>query len=312
MAEPFLRWAGGKRWLAEKLAPLIRSRLSDTGTFYEPFLGSGAMYFAVQPPSAVLSDINAELIATFRQVRSAWGPLRARLAVLPSTRREYLRVREWDPDSPADRAVRFLFLNRNCWGGLWRENKKGVFNVPYGGGDRTHRKLVETSLLSDAHRALGQGAVELAVGDFANFLGRANNGDVVYCDPTYRKRTRQHFDRYGPTLFGWEDQERLATAASAAARRGALVIVSNASCFGVGKLYPSALVLQVSRRKGLGPADGAATRAEYVFILDPLRRWSDWEVAGRVVAKGTVPGRRAIRVARASPGASTSQDIRRS
>ena len=97
-----------------------------------------------------------------------------------------------------------------------------------------------------------------------------------------------------------------------AARRGALVIVSNASCFGVGKLYPSALVLQVSRRKGLGPADGAATRAEYVFILDPLRRWSDWEVAGRVVAIGTVPGRRAIRVARASPGTSTSQDIRRS
>jgi site-specific DNA-adenine methylase len=112
----------------------------------------------------------------------------------------------------------------------------------------------------------------LVVANFAQSLGRAGRGDVVYCDPTYRKRTRQHFDRYGATLFGWGDQQRLALAATAAVRRGALVIVSNASCFGVSQLYSEALILEVHRRKGLGPGDAVTTRAEYLFVLDPLER----------------------------------------
>jgi hypothetical protein len=95
---------------------------------------------------------------------------------------------------------------------------------------------------------------------------------VVYCDPTYREVTRSKFDRYGKLVFSWEDQQRLATLAAAAAGRGALVVVSNTGCADVRGLYSRARHVQVQRRKGLGPSRCAGLRHEYLYILGPARR----------------------------------------
>ena len=277
---PFLRWAGGKRWLARVLAPLLSSRLSKGGTYFEPFLGSGAIFFALQPERAVLSDLNEELIITFIEVAQRPQAIVERLSKMPTTREEYECILLWKPKLFLDRAVRFIYLNRNGYGGLYRENKRGIFNVPYGGGERNHKLLISDGTLLRAASALLQPHIELIVSDFGRILTRAGSGDVVYCDPTYRAVTHRQFDRYGRVIFGWEDQERLARLATEACERGATVVLSNTLCNGVRELYRKASVVEVSRRKGLGPEGNGARQVEYVFVLDPIEDWSFWAELG--------------------------------
>jgi len=282
MTKSFLRWAGGKQWLSRRLGPIIASRLHG-GTYCEPFLGSGAMFFATQPRSAVLSDTNRELINTFRQVAEYPVQIKLRLARLKTTKTEYHRLRAQHPHTPIARAVRFIYLNRNCWGGLYRENKNGTFNVPYGGGSRNHKPLVRGSVLELAAKSLRRKGVRLKVCEFHSILSYASTGDVVYCDPTYRRQTRDHFDRYGEDVFDWNDQKNLASLAQQAFERGALVIISNASCFGIAELYPDALILSSSRKKGIGNEHNKAALVEYIFILDPQRRDDEWACVGQVI-----------------------------
>ncbi|HEV8714051.1 MAG TPA: DNA adenine methylase [Candidatus Binatia bacterium] len=199
--EPFLRWAGGKRWLAKALGPILSTRVVG-GTYFEPFLGSGAMFFALQPRKAILSDLNKELMTTFKEVTQHPEILAERLSALPTTRRRYEDIRKWRPRSAQDRAVRFIYLNRNCYGGLYRENRQGMFNVPFGGGERNHRRICRDGTLLHASMLLNRPDIEIFSCDFEQTMARAGDGDVVYCDPTYRQVTRQHFDRYGKIIFG--------------------------------------------------------------------------------------------------------------
>ena len=279
-AEPFLRWAGGKRWLAKSLAPLIAVRLGNDGTYFEPFLGAGAIFFAVEPGRAVLSDLNEDLVTTFNEVARRPRVVVNRLLKMGVTKEDYEHVRCWHPGSPLDKAVRFIYLNRNCYGGLYRENRHGIFNVPYGGGERNHKGICADGTILHAARVLSRPGVRIRAGDFGDTLKYAGCGDVVYCDPTYREVTRKQFDRYGKIIFRWEDQERLACLSWEACRRGAIVILSNATCDGVRELYRHAAVVEVMRRKGLGPTGSQHRAVEYVFILDPLEAWSVWATLG--------------------------------
>lgn len=279
-AKPFLRWAGGKRWLAKLLSPILASRLGEGGTYFEPFLGSGAMFFAVNPEKALLSDLNRDLVITFREVARKHETILERLKAMPATRKEYYRVREWRPKNTTDRAVRFIYLNRNCYGGLYRENKLGVFNVPYGGGDRNHRYLCGNGAIPSATAMLSNPRIELRVYDYGKVLSLAGRGDVVYCDPTYREVTRKQFDRYGKVIFDWEDQEKLARYAAEACGRGAVVVLSNATCNGIRDMYREAAVAEVTRRKGLGRRGNGRMQVEYLFILDPSKEWDSWEKVG--------------------------------
>src|SRR5262249_54865292 len=127
--------------------------------------------------------------------------------------------------------------------------------------------------------------VKLRVADFEPSMDRARAGDVVYCDPTYRQTTRRHFDRYGKTIFDWEDQQRLAGAVWRAFERGAIVMLSNASCLGIRELYSGAGLIRVHRPKGLAPARNTAQHAEYLFVLDPMDDWADWSRIGLVIRR---------------------------
>jgi DNA adenine methylase len=279
--DPFLRWAGGKRWLANGLASVIKTRLNTEGTYFEPFLGSGAMFFAVQPSRAILSDLNEDLIVTFKEVAQRPQELTIKLSQMPATREEYNRVRSLHTSTQSDKALRFIYLNRNCYGGLYRENQLGVFNVPYGGGDRDHLSICKNSVIQHAASLLDNANIELSACDFEKSIERAGKGDVVYCDPTYREVTRKQFDRYGKIIFKWEDQERLARSVSHAYSRGAVVILSNVTCTEVRKLYPQAAVIEVKRRKGLGTSTADHSEyIEYVFVFDPSQEWSEWAGIG--------------------------------
>jgi DNA adenine methylase len=272
---PFLRWAGGKRWLAPYLAPVITQVLN--GRYIEPFLGSGSMFFAVGPQKATLSDLNIELIEIYRQVASHPRLLERRLAAMPVNKRTYYRVRASHPTWKIERAIRFIYLNRTCFGGIHRTNQDGDFNVPYGGGSRTPEVLYRDHLLAKCSQLLSSPGVELIAGDFERRLDLATGGDVIFCDPTYRAAGRGRFDRYGPQVFSWADQIRLARQAVSAQSRGVTVLVMNADEPEVESLYPGALVMRVEKAKAIGnKAKTSAPHREVLFVLDPLARMALW------------------------------------
>ncbi|GMU26326.1 MAG: hypothetical protein AMXMBFR16_12310 [Candidatus Uhrbacteria bacterium] len=280
-AEPFLRWAGGKRWLARSLAPLIAARLGNDGTYFEPFLGSGAMFFALAPECAVLTDLNEDLINAFRMVAERSDALLEAIRSLPVNEGTYYRLRAQEPSDPLERAVRFIYLNRTCYGGIYRENKRGKFNTPYGGGSRTPAPLWEHDLLARASAQLARPCVSLKVCDFEESIDLAKQGDVIYCDPTYRAATRNQFDRYGAVIFDWADQQRLARAAFRASQRGAIILISNTYCPEIQELYSRATRIVTSKSKSIGNRSHDPNRhREYLIILDQENSNDSWQSLG--------------------------------
>jgi DNA adenine methylase len=284
--QPFLRWAGGKRWLAKHCAPLLAERLRPDKRYIEPFLGSGAMYFALAPQRALLGDINTELIETFSVVRDDTDRLAQKLLDLAVTAREYARVRSCCPRTPLNRATRFIYLNRTAYGGLHRTNLDGEFNVPYGGGERNARKMVRAGILHQAAACLKSTDLELYIGDFQIPIAEAEEGDLIYCDPTYRAVTRTVYDRYGPCIFSWDDQLRLTKALQDAYECGALVLLSSQAWLGLCELLPVAGLIELHRSKGLGPTARDEMQRECLFVLDPEADWSRWKKLGSLTLLG--------------------------
>lgn len=266
-ATPLLKWPGGKRWIAPWLADIVRDNL--TGRYFEPFLGGGSLFFCLRPASAVLSDINRDLVETYVVVRKSHLELSRLLRRMPVSSSYYYSIRNGVPRDPTLRAARFLYLNRTAFGGIFRLNRNGDFNVPYGGGERTPECLWRTELL---HRTAESLAVaELRHADFETTMDEARAGDVVYCDPTYTvAHNNNGFVRYNECNFSWDDQKRLAFAARSAQRRGVFVVVSNAYHGALRRLYRSAEVYVVKRPSLVArKTEFRRPVAEYVFVLDP-------------------------------------------
>lgn len=268
ISRPFVRWPGGKRALVHEL---VRWSPRSFGTYYEPFLGSGALFFHLQPVSAVLGDSNAELINTYAVVRDDVERLIAGLSQLPQSARAFYAIRESRPSNPLARAIRFLYLNRTAFNGIWRVNGAGEFNVPY--GYRLRRDLVAPESLRAASAAL-QG-VALRVGDFVESLGGARRGDFLYVDPPYTaKHDDNGFRRYNEVLFSWNDQVRLSQLLLRLASRGIHIIVSNAHNAEVRKLYREGFIQHSITRRSLlsSNPEGRGQVTESVFVSKHTRR----------------------------------------
>jgi DNA adenine methylase len=238
-------------------------------TYREPFLGGGALFFALRPKQSVLSDVNSDLINTYRQVKNNSSELLQRLRCLPVDQATYDRFREQRAGTTLERAIRFLYLNRTAFGGMYRLNQQGDFNVPFGGGERTTAPLWKYGLLRSAASALRSS--KLCAVDFEEALSAAAEGDLVYCDPTYTiAHNNNGFIRYNERNFSWDDQKRLARCCSDAARRGATVLVSNASHDEVLRLYDPPRHIVVSRPSRLCPqVEHRRTIEEFVFLFPP-------------------------------------------
>jgi DNA adenine methylase len=238
------------------------------GRYIEPFLGGGSVYLGLAPTGALLSDINADLITTYAQVRYRPKILKDALRQMPVDASSYAEVRSRRPDSGADVALRFLYLNRTAFGGMYRLSRAGAFNVPFGPG-RTPATLWTTCLLEEAARVL-RGA-DLSARDFGDHVEQARDGDLVYCDPIYSVAHNENgFVRYNEAVFRWIDQERLAVAAHRAASKGALVLVSNADHPAVSALYPEATRFVFRRQSRLCPQVAyRRTTSECLFALGP-------------------------------------------
>lgn len=293
-AVPFLRWAGGKRWLAPDLAPLITGILKRTqGTYFEPFLGSGAVFFAAAPRRAELSDINEDLINAYHWVRRNPALVTKIVSSWEVNAETYYQVRSWHDVTGVIAAARFVYLNRTCYGGIHRTNRLGRFNTPYGGGSRRPDVLWTEGVLGRCSEVLG-GDISLRCHDFELTVNRAGDGDVVFCDPTYSDVTKSQFDRYGATVFDWSDQIRLAESARRAAGRGAILIISNGAFAQLVDLYPEAYRIRRTRKKSIGYARVHGTDDELLLILDPLKRRRIWGRLGKIenrvrAVRATVP-----------------------
>lgn len=265
--KPFLKWPGGKRWVAKDLARFIATQLDHN--YYEPFLGGGAVFFALRPNVAILSDINKDLINVYQEIRDRPDEIISKLKEIPVTKNKYYNIRAIESKSSFESALKFLYLNRTAFGGIYRLNKEGKFNVPYGGGKRTPEPLWRDNLIKDASEALK--GVELIVSDFEKIIDMSRRGDVVYCDPTYTVAHENNgFIRYNERNFSWYDQERLANVTKNACERGVLVIVSNASHSGFLDLYAPFQPLQLTRKSLVSPnPEARRSICEYLFILDP-------------------------------------------
>ena len=269
---PFLKWPGGKRWIAGQIAEIVDRELH--GRYFEPFLGGGAVYFRLLPESAVLSDINRELIDTYRAVRDHPNEIVRRLKKISVDESTYYRLRSERSESAIRRATRFLYLNRTAFGGLYRLNARGEFNVPFGGGQRTPAILWERGLLEAASSALQKASLRHC--DFESQVSKAERGDVVYCDPTYTvAHANNGFVRYNERVFRWRDQVRLSTSLHQACSRGATVLLSNADHPSVRKLYPRAEALLLARPSAVSTdISKRGPVSEVLLILRPSRRTS--------------------------------------
>ena len=263
---PLLKWAGAKNWCADAFAPIFRTYLESGGYYIEPFVGSGSMHLATQAPLAVLGDTLEPLMEMHAVVRDtpgefAWGL--SGLCVRGVDEETYYWVRDESPrDTAVQRAARLLYLNRLDFNGLYRENKKGEFNVPYGGA--CYRKSIIGRSARDAigalfpnrekieHVSLALKTAELYTGDFAALVENASAGDLIYADPPYSGT----FAQYAAGGFDDADQERLAVALAEAHFRGAVVVAHNALTDHVKYLYGEwCHMIYVNERRAIA-ADG--------------------------------------------------------
>ena len=228
--KPFLRWAGGKQWLSLHLSTLIGD---CNGTYFEPFLGGASAYFSARPQNAVLSDLNERLIETYQQLKHTPHDVISLLDQWKNDEDTYYTIRDAESSDTIRRAAQFIFLNRTCWNGLYRVNRQGYFNVPFG---HHGRAVFEKQHLLDVSRALQN--AELHHADFDDVLVRAQESDCIYLDPPYTSPHHPNgFRQYNESSFTWHDQERLAETAVSLSDRGCRVIISNADHESILELY---------------------------------------------------------------------------
>lgn len=219
---PIIRWAGSKR---KVLPSLIERAPRSFRTYVEPFSGSACLFFALRPKRAVLGDINEELITTYESLRKHPRLVYRELSSKPRTESYYYALRRELPSElpPIARAARFLYLNRFCFNGVFRTNKMGSFNVPF--GKRTGDIPPERTFVRASIRLRN---VRLRVGDFETCVSHVKRGDFVYLDPPYATGQSRWRGEYGYNSFTKSDLSRLVACLKRIHRKGAYFLLSYA------------------------------------------------------------------------------------
>lgn len=229
---PFLKWPGGKRWFVAQHLDLFPATYNR---YIEAFSGSASVFFALRPASAILCDSNEDLIATYKAVKSRSRQVVEALRNHAAKHSDsyYYEVRDQAPKSSVERAARLIYLNRTCFNGIYRVNRKGQFNVPRGSKDTV---LLDSDNFSSIASALRR--AEIIAGDFSIAIDKAEKGDLVFADPPYTVRHNNNgFLNYNEKIFSWSDQIRLADCLARAMARGAYVVSTNANHYSVRDLY---------------------------------------------------------------------------
>ncbi len=258
---PVFKWPGGKRSLVASIESLIDRKYDR---LVEPFCGSAALFFHLTPKTALLADRNVELINAYIQIRDQVDDLMKKLDRMSNSENSYYKIRSTKPRTDLNRAARLIYLMRLSFNGIYRENLRGEFNVPY--GYKIWQSIYDESKLRAASLALKD--VELKAQTFNVTMKSLRENDLIYIDPPYTvSHNNNGFIKYNQTLFSWNDQKKLAASCEKARQRGSLVVVSNADHQELRALYPEFEYHQVKRFCSIsGLTNGRRHVTEAIFI----------------------------------------------
>lgn len=266
--EPFVRWAGGKTWLIPHMPTIVGDLHIEH--YHEPFLGGGAIYFSMEHAKrSYLSDANSQLINTYIQVRDNPEELIEFFMQLPNTEDDYYRIRaEITGDDTVENAARFLYLNQTSYNGLYRVNREGRYNVPYG---------FRANWVYDPERiraaSLRLQNTRISTGDFEVNKYRINENDLVFLDPPYTvSHNNNGFIAYNQKLFSLEDQQRLKRFIEYIKAKGAFYILTNAAHETIREIFLTQgdRIVELQRNSLIGGRNAArAAISEYIFTNIP-------------------------------------------
>ena len=279
-ASPFLKWAGGKSAIAERIRTLLPSDVRGR-VYREPFLGGGAMFFYLQPEKAILSDAVKSLIHTYKTVQKQVELLIHRLEKLrvDHSDEHFYKIRErFNHERSAemlDRAAWLIYLNKTCYNGLFRTNKSGEFNVPV--GRFANPRVVDPERLRVSSGLLSRAKIKHETFDY--LVADAETDDMIYLDPPYDPISKtSSFAGYAEGGFGREDQERLADTFKLLDARGCVLALSNSDTPLVRKLYAGYDLCPIIAPRAISAK--SATRGEVTELL--IRNLEKYPAAAKV------------------------------
>jgi DNA adenine methylase len=268
LLQPFLKWAGGKRQLLSKLREQMPAKFKK---YFEPFIGAGAVLFDLQPKHAYISDSNAELINCYRVIRDQPEELLKDIHKHKNTSTYFYKIRgldrlpEYENLSVVERASRIIFLNKTCYNGLFRVNKQGHFNAPFGYYPKP--TLVEDIVIRAVSKYLQNKDIKIEAEDFGRACARARVGDFVYLDPPYDPISdTASFTGYNLDKFDREEQRRLKAVVDDLTRRNCKVLVSNSATEFIKDLYAGYKMVHVEANRNINSVGTGRGKIKEILI----------------------------------------------
>lgn len=269
LVQPFLKWAGGKRQIFSTIKEHLPKQFNS---YYEPFAGAGAVLFGIQPATAVINDINFELINCYRVVRESLAELLNDLAKHQNEEDYYYAIRDLDLKdefkdlSRVQRASRIIYLNKTCYNGLFRVNSDGHFNVPF--GRYKNPKVIDEKVLRAVHSYLNQSRINILNTDFEEVALQARKNDFIYFDPPYDPLSdTASFTGYNLNGFGKDDQKRLRSVFARLARRGCFVLLSNSPTDFILDLYRDFKIIRVPANRNINSVGSGRGKIDEVLVM---------------------------------------------
>ena len=251
LVKPFVKWAGGKRQLVPTILANHLPKNYNLQTYYEPFIGGGALLFSLQPKKAVINDSNAELINCYKTIKNSLDELIEDLKNHKNNEYYYYDIRDWDREknfkskTEVQRASRIIFLNKTCYNGLFRVNSQGQFNVPFGKYENPN--ILDIAVLKAVNKYLNENQVRILNSDFQEAVKDAKRGDFIYLDPPYDPVSETaSFTGYDVNGFNKQEQRRLKEVFDDLNSRGCHILLSNACTEFIEDLYKDYLHTKIS------------------------------------------------------------------
>lgn len=271
--KPFVKWAGGKRQILDKLIKYVPE---DFNTYYEPFVGGGALFFELSPKNAVINDSNEELINVFRCIKDEEKLTKMcnELNHHEANHSEeyYYKIRNIDRDknkfnrlSDYKRAARTIYLNKACFNGLYRVNSKGEFNVPF--GKKLKVNTYEGQNIGIIHAYLNFNNIKILSIDFEEAVKDAKEGDFIYFDPPYDSDTYT-FNSYTEDGFSKDEQIRLSNVFKNLSDRGCFVMLSNHNTVLINELYKDFYIHKITAKRNINSNGKKRGKVEEVIITN--------------------------------------------
>ncbi len=270
LAQPFLKWAGGKRQLLTEIKKYIPQKVN---TYYEPFIGGGALLFELQPKKAIINDVNSELINCYTVVRDSVQELINDLQRYRNDENFYYETRDLDRSelytglSTIERASRIIYLNKTCFNGLFRVNSQGQFNVPF--GKYKNPKIVDEIVLRADSNYLLKNNITLLNNDFEIAVETAKKGDFIYLDPPYDPVSdTSSFTGYSLNGFDRNEQKRLFHVFKQLDSKGCKVLLSNSATNFIMDLYSDFKIIKVTASRNINSNASGRGKIDELLIMN--------------------------------------------